>query len=223
MPSLPTQWSLLRLLAGLPLSVMAQTTLVSYTFEGTTIPVVGSSLSTVTWNSGGLTGYASPFSSQGQALSVGNFQVSEYYQFTLNATGYGNLVLNPFRANGSGTAPLNWRIATSLAGLDGPFAEAATFTLAANSAVDSTTIPGLELGAGADNNASIVLRLIATSSTRIDGNPAAASGTFRLDNISFTGTAIPEPATYAVFLSLVALLYRHWYRRRPGPARSRWP
>lgn len=214
---MPKLFSGLRLFVGLgilPAVSVAQTTIVSFTFEDTTTAVVGSALSAVTWNSGGAEGYTSPFSSQGQALSVNGFQIGEYYQITLDATGYSDISLNDFRSNGTTGAPKDWKISYSLTGISGVFVDATTYTLASNAAADTTTITGLSLSSGANNNSSIVLRLVATSSTRIDGTASAANGTVRLDNISFTGTAIPEPSTYAVLAGLLALSAAMLRRRR---------
>lgn len=200
--------SLLGLLAGLSPTLRAQTTIVSYTFEGTTTALIGSSISAISWNSGGAEGYANTFTSQGQALSVGSFQLSEYYQITLDATGYSDLVLNSFRSNASDAAPRDWKISYSLTGVSGSFTDVSTYSLGTSAAVGTTTIPGFSLPTGANNNGSIVLRLTATSSTRIDGTLTAANGTVRLDNLSITGTAIPEPSTYAVLAALAALVFR---------------
>jgi hypothetical protein len=205
---------LLVLLAGLPPAIWAQAIIVSYTFEDTTTAVVGSNRSTVTWNSGAAAGYTSPFTSQGRALSVSGFQIGEYYQITLDATGYRDVTLNSFRSNGSSVAPKDWKISYSLGGASGDFVDATTYLLASNTAANTTTISGFLLPTGADNNASLVLRLTATSSTRIDGNLGLADGTVRLDNLSFTATAIPEPSAYAAFAGLMAVACHFWRRRR---------
>ena len=186
-------------------ATQAQTTIVSYSFENTLTPTIGSALSALTWNSGGSEGYATVFASQGQSLSVGGFQSGEYYQLTLNATGYRNIILNSFRSNGTGSAPLNWKISYSTTGASGIFADAFNYTLSTATAVPSTTIAGISLPSAANNNSSLVLRFIATSPTRLDGNPAAANGTVRLDNLSLIATAIPEPSTFAAVLGVVAL------------------
>lgn len=204
----------LLLLCALPATVCGQTVIVSFTFENTTTAAIGSGLAGITWNSGGAEGYTTPFSGQGQALSVNGFQSGEYYQITLDATGYRDVTLGDFRSNGTAGAPKDWKISYSLTGVSGTFADAGTYTLAANTAANDTTITGLTLPAGADNNASIVLRLVATSSTRIDGGGGAASGTVRLDNLSFTATAIPEPSAYAAVAGALALGLAAWRRRR---------
>jgi hypothetical protein len=213
--------SFVGLLAGLPITSWAQTILVSYTFEDTTSAIVGPLLSTVSWNSGGAEAYTSPFTSQGRALSVGNFQNGEYFQITLDTTGYGDVVLNPFRTNGSASAPKDWKISYSLTGISGAFVDAGIYTLASNTAAETTTVASFLLPPGAGDNSSLVLRLIATSSTRVDGNAGIASGTVRLDNLSFSATAIavPEPATYAALAGLAALGFCVGQRRRRQAAR----
>ena len=203
----------------LPLTAAAQVTFVRFTFEDTTAAMVGSTLSLVSWNSGGAEGYANGFLDQGRALSVGNFQSGEYYQLTLNATGYTNITLNSFRSNGSAAAPKDWKISYSLTGVSGSYVDASTYVLASNNAVGTTTIGGLALPAGANNNSSIVLRLTATSSSRIDGTASAANGTVRLDNISFTGTAIPEPATVGAILGVAVLAFAACRNRAKQKAR----
>lgn len=192
----------------------AQTTIVSYSFENTLTPATGASISALTWNSGGAEGYAAVFSGQGLALSVGGFQSGEYYQLTVNATGYRNITLNSFRSNGTGTAPVNWKIAYSLTGISGTFVDATAYALGSATAAASTTIGGISLPSAANNNPSLVLRFIATSSTRIDGNPAAANGTVRLDNLSLIATAIPEPSTSAAILGVSVLVLLIIRRRR---------
>ena len=186
-------------------ATQAQTTIVSYSFENTLTPTTGSAISAITWNSGGSEGYATVFSSQGQSLSVGGFQSGEYYQLTLNAAGYRNIILNSFRSNGTGSAPLNWKISYSTTGVSGTFTDASAYTLSTSTAAASTTIAGISLPSAADNHPSLVLRFVATSSTRLDGNAAAANGTVRLDNLSLSATAIPEPSTFAAILGAVVL------------------
>lgn len=211
----PPRLTALCLLAVLPAAAWAQTTIVSYTFEGTTTPVIGAALSSVSWNSGAAEGYVgTAFSGLAQALSVGGFQIGEYYQVTLDATGYRDVTLNSFRSNGSLSAPADWKIAYSLTGMPDTFIDVSAYTLSTSVAVSLSTIAGFTLPDGADNNASIVLRFIATSSLRIDGELGAAGGTVRLDNLSFTATAIPEPSTGAAVIGLTALAYGWWWRRR---------
>jgi hypothetical protein len=209
------------------------TSFVSYSFgsdstSGTLLADIGASLSTLSWNSGGSVGYANTFAGQGAALSVGSFQVGEYYELTLNASGYQNIVFNSFRANGSDTAPASWKIAYSLAGTSGSFTDAAVFSLVNATALGSTTIAGFSLPAEANDNAGIILRFIATTSTRVDGALAAANGTFRIDNLSFSATAIPELETQALVtgLAFFGLAFRQRLKKavlhpKPPTRRSR--
>ncbi len=210
------------LLLGLPGAAFAQITLVSYTFEGTAAPVIGADRSSITWNSGGAANYVSPvFSSQGAALSVQNFQFSEYFEITLDATGYGSIALNSFRTNGSIAAPADWKIAYSLTGTSGTFTDITSYTLSSSTAVVSTTVPAIFLPDAANDNAFLVLRLIATSTARVDGGVNAAQGTVRLDNISFTATAIPESSTSALMAGAAALVLCLWHRGRRRSVRGK--
>lgn len=217
---MPTAQALLRscvLFAALsaPLCATAQVTLVSYTFTGDTIvPQVGASLSQLSWNSGSSVGFADTFSSQGRALSVGGFQNGEYYQVTVDAVGFQGLKLEAFRSNGGTSAPVNWQIQLSTTGASGNFASIGSYSIVSGTATNTTTFGSLLLGSAADNNPSLVLRFVATSATRVDSGAGAANGTVRLDNISITGTAIPEPSTYAAIVGLIALLGAELRRRR---------
>ncbi len=195
-------------------SAAAATTIVSYTFEDTLTPVTGAGISSISWNSGGAEGYATQFSGFGKALSVSSFQMGEYYDITLDATGFTGIALNDFRANGGISAPLNWKLAYSTTGAGGSFTDVATFTMSSLTGVGSTTVAGFLLPGAADDNADIVVRFMATSSTRVDNAVGTANGTVRLDNISFTATAIPEPSAWAVLLGLAALMGVAWAQRQ---------
>jgi hypothetical protein len=202
------------------LTAHAQTTIVNYTLgddtTGTLIPAIGSSISAITWNSGGSEGYAKTFSSQGEALSVNSFELGEYYQITLDATGYDNITLGSFRANGGPSAPKSWEISYSTTGTAGTFTGVSSYDIVSTTAIGATTIPGITLSSNANNNSSIVLRFTATSSTRVDGGAGLANGTARLDNITISGTltAVPEPSTYAALMGALAFVGVMIVRRR---------
>lgn len=223
MPPIRLFLTTLAVVGSLASAAHAQTTLVSFTFEGTATAAIGASRATLSWNSGGAEGYVGTlFNGQGQALSIGNFQNGEYFQLTLDASGFSGITLADFRANGSASAPRDWKISYSLAGISGTFVDATTYTLASNTASNTTTIGGFDLPSGADDNSSIVLRLIATSSNRVDGGGGVANGTVRLDNFVITGTAIPEPAPTALLAGL-AVLALAWRRRVAPAAKQKGP
>ncbi len=223
MPSLRLFLTPLIAAGSLVSTAPAQTTLVSFTFEGTTTAAVGASRAELTWNSGGSEGFVGTlFTGQGQALSIGNFQSGEYFQLTLDTSGFSGISLASFRTNGSASAPRDWKISYSLTGISGTFVDAVTYTLTSSTASNTTTISGFALPSGADDNDSIVLRLIATSSTRVDGTGGLANGTVRLDNIVITGPAIPEPATPALLAGL-AVLALAWRRRTASVAQQKGP
>lgn len=195
--------------------VLGESIIVNYSFENTFVPDIGSTLSTITWNSGGTEGYAGTFSGQNQALSLGGFQQDEYVQFTLDATGFQNITLNSFRANGTGSAPLDWSILFSTDGVFGPYTNAANFALGAATSVGSSTIAGIALPSAANNNPFVVFRLIASSATRIDGNTAAANGTLHLDNLSISAAAVPESPIHTAFAGVFALFAMVLKWRKP--------
>jgi hypothetical protein len=192
----------------------AQTTIVNYTFENTTAAIVGTSISSVSWTPLASATYASTFSSQGQALSLGSFTIGDSFKVTLDATGFQNIVFGGFRINGTPSAPVTWQLSYSLTGASGTFTNVAPFTLSSGTSVGPTTVAGFALPFGANNNSSIVVSFLATTSTKISGS-GAASGTLHLDNLSFSATAIPEPSTYAIILGAVALVSIAVHRRRP--------
>ncbi len=203
-------------LTAIPTSVIfAQSVIVSYTFNSeTTTADVGSSISSISWNSGGSEGYASPFSGEGRALSVNNFQIGEYFEITLDATGYESITLDSFRTNGGVSAPTDWDVIYSTTGADGSFSSAMSYSIVSSTGTSDTEFSGFSLDSSANNNSSIVLRFIATSSDRIDGGVTLANGTVRMDSISISAvSAVPEPSTYAVFAG-VAMLGFAAYRRR---------
>lgn len=192
----------------------AQTTIVNYSFENTTTPIVGSSISSVSWTPSVSAGYTASFSSQFQALSLGSFASGDSFKVTLDATGFQNIVFGGFRINGTTSAPVTWQLSYSLTGAAGTFTNVAPFTLSSGTSVGTTTVTGFALPVGANNNSSIVVSFLATTSAKISG-AGAASGTLHLDNLSFSATAIPEPSTYAIILGAVALISIAVHRRRP--------
>jgi len=215
------------IIAGFIIGILPQpahaATIVSYTFGsgvGTLDADIGNARSDITWSTGTSVGYTSPFTSQGVALSVTSFTLGAYYQITLNATGYTDIAFNPFRTNGTAPAPNAWKLAYSLTGPSGTFTDVSTYSLVSGTSVADTSPPGFSFPSGANNNANVTLRMIATSSSRVDGGAGVASGSVRLDNLSFTGTAIPEPATYALWTGGL-LLGVITLRKIKRPARAR--
>ena len=183
---------------------LGQTTIVNYTFENTTTPVIGSSISSISWDSGATASYSAAFSAQSQALSIGSMANGNSFQVTLDASGLENIVFNGFRINGTAASPATWQLAYSLTGAAGTFTTVSSYALSAGTSVGATTLSGFNLPTGANNNSSVVISFLATTANKITGT-GSASGTLHLDNLSFSATAVPEPSTYVLFLGLIAL------------------
>lgn len=120
---------------------------------------------------------------------------NSYFQFTLDSTGYQNLVL-AWAGNVSSTGPTNMMLEYSTTGVGGSFSTFATFPTLANSSItqDMSSVTAL------NNNPSDVFRLYGI-------NVGAAAGTVKIDNFSIDATVVPEPSTIALIgLGLVGLI-----------------
>ena len=106
---------------------------------------------------------------------------ASYFQFTLDATGYQNLVL-AWAGNRSSTGPTNLVLEYSSDG-------GATFNNFVNlgSLANYTTTQDVSSVTALNNNSLDVFRLV--------GVDAVAGGTLKIDNFSIDVTAVPEPST----------------------------
>lgn len=124
---------------------------------------------------------------------------ASYFQFTLDATGYQNLVL-AWAGNRSSTGPTNLVLRYSSDG-GSTFSDFATFAAPSNSSVtqDLTSVTSL------NNNSIDVFRIVGV-------DVGAAAGTIKIDNFSIDATAIPEPSTVMLvgigFAGMLALRRR---------------
>jgi hypothetical protein len=190
----------------------AQTGIVFYSFNDTSstgaviTATVGSGLSTFSnFNSAGnpisiLSSVSGNPNNRG--FSAGN-SVSQngwdgdasYFQFTLDSTGYQDIILS-WGENRSSTGPNEWTIRYSSNG-GGLFTDFSTIALPANSAVsvDLTSVTAI------NNNPDVIFRLVGIGAS-------AAGGTAKIDNFNIDATAvIPEPSTVVlVGAGLVGLL-----------------
>lgn len=155
------------------------------------------------------------------AFSSNNWQVGDYWQFSLNTSGYTNIMLGWDQA-GSGTGPRDFKLAYSADGglsffdvstysviLSG-FATGSTNT-AAHQGFDASGITAL------NNNATVIFRLIDNGTTAINGTgTVATAGTDRVDNFTVTGlSAVPEPSVLGmVGLGAALVIGAFKYRRR---------
>jgi hypothetical protein len=112
---------------------------------------------------------------------------NSYFQFTLDATGYQNIMLS-WAGNISGTGPTNTGIWYSSDG-------GANFTLfntIASVLNTFSTTQDLSSVTTLNNNALDVFRLYGTNVT---GVAIAAGGTMKIDNFAIDATVVPEPST----------------------------
>jgi hypothetical protein len=132
----------------------------------------------------------------GNSISQNNWDGSGYFQFTLDSTGYQNIVLS-WTANVSSTGPANTTLRYSTTGVGGTFTDFATFATPKNTAVTQD----LSLVTALNNNSTVVFRLVGVNASN------TASGTMKIDNFAIEAIAIPEPSTvFLVGMSLAGLL-----------------
>ena len=184
----------------LPAQVKAQTDIVFYSFNDTSstaavmTATVGSSISsfsvfnpsntplTILSSVGG-----NPNNhgfSAGNSVSQNTWDGTAYFQFTLDSTGYKNIILS-WAGNTSSTGPTNVLLRYSSTGVGGPFTDFATFASLKNTATtqDLTSVTAL------NNNPNDVFRIVGINS----GNPLA--GTMKIDNFNIDAVLVPEPST----------------------------
>ena len=159
--------------------------------------------------------YTSPSGNGSQySFSANNWSPNDYYQVSFSAAGFSSLSLSWDQARSS-TGPSAFKVAVSVDG-GTSFTDMVSYTVlqsgggGAPATWSSTTsnaiyTNNLNLGAGADNAASVVIRFINASTVA-----SASSGSNRIDNILINGTAVPSPGA-AALVGLAGLAAR---RRR---------
>jgi hypothetical protein len=127
---------------------------------------------------------------------------SSYFQFTLNATGYQDLVL-AWTGNVSSTGPATNGLWYSSDG-GATFALFSTFRAPDNNVTVGAVTQDLSSVSALDNNALDVFRIYGTN---VVGGAIAAAGTMKIDNFSIDAIAIPEPSTiFLIGCGLVGIL-----------------
>lgn len=221
-------------LAALALPAHA-VTVVQWDFENapadltnsTTSPVVAASLgvgAAVGVHTSAATDWTTP-SGNGSAnsLSSNTWGVGDYYQFSFGTLGYGDMALS-FDQTSSGTGPRDFTLAYSTNGSS--FTNFASYAVLVNGAPNpswsSSTYNSvftytfdLSTLAALDNQASVVVRLIDSSTVAANGGVVASGGTGRIDNFTVMLSPVPEASTTAMLLAGLAAV-GFLARRRQG-------
>ena len=158
--------------------------------------------------------YTSPAGNGDQySFSSNNWSPNDYYQISFTTSGYSSLSLSWDQARSS-TGPSPFKVVMSVNG--GTFADVTTYTVLqsggggapgtwSTSTYNSLYTSSVNLGAAADNAASVVIRFVNTSTVA-----SASSGSNRIDNLFVNGTLVPAPGA-AALVGLAGLMAR---RRR---------
>ena len=146
------------------------------------------------------------------AVNSDYWAIGDYYQASLSTTSYTGISLN-FDMTRSASGPQNFKVDISTNGgsswstvgtvvvLQNGAAPNASWNSTTAQAAYTTTFAGIS---AADNQASLLIRWIATSA------PSATGGTARIDNVQIQGTLVPAPGAVAL-VGLAGLMAR---RRR---------
>jgi hypothetical protein len=146
------------------------------------------------------------------AYSVNTWTVGDFSQISTSSAGYENLTLT-FDATGSNTGPKDFKVQASTDGVtytDIGFSYSLTNDAWSPAAANPVSTKSTLLPASLNDQASIFIRLVQTSTTSINLGTVATGGTSRIDNISIEGIAlVPEPSSIALmFVSVGALAFR---------------
>jgi DNA/RNA endonuclease G (NUC1) len=149
-----------------------------------------------TFNGGGTAGEALTATGWDSSTTDPGAAAGFYYQFVVNTTGFSNLTLS-FDSQASSTGPARVGVLFSTDG--------STFTTTSTGLVTSATFTGnsqtFALGAGADNQPSVTIRIYPFAGSAGDRAtvPAhgtfAATGTFRIDNLTVSSSTVTATKT----------------------------
>lgn len=151
------------------------------------------------------------------SISSNTYAIGDYYQYQVSTLGMTGIIFE-WDQTSSNTGPRDWQLQMST---DGGFTFSnvgSVYVVLANASPNpvwnATTFSpiyhySVNLSALADNQATLTMRMAVASTVSANGGTVAAGGTSRQDNVAFSGTAVPEPATMAILgLGAAALLRR---------------
>jgi PEP-CTERM motif len=156
------------------------------------------------------------------SLSANTWGVGDYYQFSFGTVGYGGMLLS-FDQTSSGTGPRDFTLAYSTDGSS--FTNFASYAVLVNgspnpswssSTYNSVFTFVFDLGgvAALNDQASVFLRLVDSSTVSANGGVVATGGTGRVDNFTVMLTPVPEASTTAMLLAGLAAVGFIARRRR---------
>ncbi len=208
-------------------------TIAFWNFESPAIPADATDLATYpnaiapttgTGNAGGvhasaLSDWSTPTGNGStDSFSVNNWGVNDYFQFTIDSTGFTQVYVG-FSQVSSSTGPRDFRLDYSSNG-GTSFTSAGAYTVLVNASPNtwgaSTPVPAtfytfdLSAVTALANNSAVVFRLVDTSTTSAGGATVAVAGTSRVDGFTVADAPVPppvpEPTTLVSLLGGVGML-----------------
>lgn len=175
------------------------------TTAGPLAPEVGAGSATG-FHSGSST-YSNPVGNgSAESFSSTNWLVGDYYQFQVSTVGMTGISISWDQAS-SNTGPKDFQLQYSTNGTT--FSPIVDYSVLANSSpnpvwnistYDSMYTSALNLSAftALDNTASIYFRLTNNTTVSANGGTVASTGTDRVDNVTISGSPVPEPSSLAL-------------------------
>jgi hypothetical protein len=196
-------------------------TIAQWTFE-TSLPVTAGPLTPEVGSGTATSGTGGTFSNPAgwatsESWSSTAWDSGDYFQFQVSSAGYAGIAVS-WQQTGSNTGPRDFLLQYSTDGVS--FTTFSSYSLTNDgwnaSSAPAASVKSFSLTAitALDGDASIFFRLTQSGTTSINGGTVAAGGTGRVDTFTVTGTAVPEPSTFAVLLGALALVVGASRRRR---------
>ena len=146
----------------------------------------------VSFNTGGTQGSSG---CTGNGISINGWNVNEYFQIIAPTTGY-NITSISLNGRSSNTGPWKFKFQYSSTGTGGTFSDLGTTFQSTNAGSCANYSADFSAVNALDNNANTVIRIVFTGG-EADGTPAtgdaAGGGTFRIDDLIISGTAVAAP------------------------------